>query len=231
MQSLGSQYKALIIGASGGIGHALTEQLQSDPNCEMVLGLSRTSLPSIDFSDEQSIVNAATHLRSHSYFDLIVIATGFLHNKDFMPEKKLGDINFAQLQMTFQANTFGPALALRHFIPLLEPKRSIFAVLSAKVGSISDNRLGGWYSYRASKAALNMLVKTAAIEVRRTNPNAALVAMHPGTVNSRLSKPFKGETIGRAAADAASDLLSVIDHLKAEQSGQFLAYDGHELPW
>ena len=108
--------------------------------------------------------------------------------KDFLPEKKLASLHYAQLEATFRANTFGPALVLRHFTPLLDRERAIMALLSAKVGSIGDNRLGGWYSYRASKAAMNMMVKTAAIEVARTQPNSVLVALHPGTVNSRLSR-------------------------------------------
>ena len=142
-------------------------------------------------------------------FHLIINAAGLLHNAEFMPEKKLADLSYAQLEATFRANTFGPALVLRHFSPLLDGQRGVLAVLSAKVGSIEDNRLGGWYSYRASKAALNMLLKTAAIEVRRSKPNAVLVSLHPGTVNTGLSKPFKGDQIGRAAMDAARDMLGV----------------------
>jgi NAD(P)-dependent dehydrogenase (short-subunit alcohol dehydrogenase family) len=135
------------------------------------------------------------------------------------------------MQATFQANTFGPALVLRHFAPLLAREHAIMAMLSAKVGSIGDNRLGGWYSYRASKAALNMLVRTAAIEVARTQQNSVLVALHPGTVNSRLSRPFRGDTIGRPADVAAADMLRVLDTLTLADSGTFRSYDGAELPW
>ncbi len=121
---------------------------------------------------------------------------------------------------------------LAHFAPLLPKQgRGLLAVLSAKVGSSGDNRLGGWYSYRASKAALNMLVKTASIEVARTHPQAVLVALHPGTVNSALSAPFNGAEIGRPAADAAGDMLRVLDGLQAEQTGSFYAYSGEPLPW
>jgi NAD(P)-dependent dehydrogenase (short-subunit alcohol dehydrogenase family) len=120
---------------------------------------------------------------------------------------------------------------MRHFAPLLAGERAIMAMLSAKVGSIGDNRLGGWYSYRASKAALNMLVKTAAIEVARTQKNSVLVALHPGTVNSRLSKPFRGEIIGRPAQAAAADMLQVLDALTPADSGSFRSYNGAELPW
>ena len=148
-----------------------------------------------------------------------------------MPEKKLADLHYDQLLETFRVNTFGPALVLRHFSRLLDRQRSVLALLSAKVGSIEDNRLGGWYSYRASKAALNMLLKTAAIEVRRSNPGALLLALHPGTVSSRLSQPFRGAEIGRPPALAAQQMLAVIDGLGAEASGQFHAWNGERLPW
>ncbi len=231
MQSFGPGFKALIIGASGGIGNAMVQILQNDPNCASVIGLHRTSNPSIDFDDEASIANAASQFAGQERFNLIVVATGLLHTDQFMPEKKLGDLNYDQLTATFRINTFGPALAIRHFAPLLASQRSVLAVLSAKVGSIGDNRLGGWYSYRASKSALNMLVKTAAIEIKRNNPNAVLTALHPGTVSSRLSKPFKGETLGRSALDASTEMLDALDQLTTEKSGGFFAYDGQELPW
>ena len=116
-----------------------------------------------------------------------------LHDGNLMPEKRLADLNYEQMQAIFQTNTMGPALLMRHFLPLLDGERAIMAMLSAKVGSIGDNQLGGWYSYRASKAALNMLVKTVAIEFARKQKHSVLVALHPGTVNSRLSRPFRGE--------------------------------------
>jgi NAD(P)-dependent dehydrogenase (short-subunit alcohol dehydrogenase family) len=131
----------------------------------------------------------------------------------------------------FRINALGPAMVLARFAPLLDSSRGVFAVLSAKVGSIGDNRLGGWYSYRASKAALNMFVKTASIEMRRRNPSSVLVALHPGTVNSRLSAPFKGAEIGRAASDAAADLLRVMDRVGPDDSGGFFSYNGERLPW
>ena len=149
-----------------------------------------------------------------------------------MPEKRLGQLHYAQMEATFRTNTFGPALVLAHFAPLLPKQgRGLLAVLSAKVGSIGDNRLGGWYSYRASKAALNMLLKTASIEVARTHPQAVLVALHPGTVDSALSAPFNGAEIGRPAQDAAADLLRVLDGLSPQASGGFYAYSGAPLPW
>lgn len=231
MDSFPDGYRALVIGASGAIGGALLAALQGDPRCALALGLSRHTQPAIDFADERSIAAATEVLAAQGPFHLIVNAAGILHGEAFMPEKKLADLNYAQLLATFQVNTFGPALVLRHFSRLLDRQRSVLAVLSAKVGSIEDNRLGGWYSYRASKAALNMLVKTAAIEVRRSNSNAVLLALHPGTVSSRLSQPFRGAEIGRAPALAARQMLAVIDGLGPEASGQFHSWSGERLPW
>jgi len=224
-------YRALVIGASGAIGAALLRQLAADGRCGLALGLHRQSQPAIDFDDEAGIAQAAAALAPQGPFHLIVNAAGVLHSQGRMPEKKLGDLGYAQLEATFRANTFGPALLLRHFSPLLDRRRAVLAVLSAKVGSIGDNRLGGWYSYRASKAALNMLVKTAAIELRRSQPQTVLVALHPGTVASPLSRPFKGEQIGRAPDMAAAEMLQVLDALGPADSGAFVAYDGQRLPW
>jgi NAD(P)-dependent dehydrogenase (short-subunit alcohol dehydrogenase family) len=239
MQSFPPAFRALIIGSSGGIGTAFTQALTNHPQCGQVLGLHRHSQPAIDFDDEASFAAAAAQLAEQGAerlaeqgkFHLIIVTTGVLHNAQFMPEKKLADLNYAQLLRTFQTNTLGPAMVLRHFAPLLDAQRGVLAVMSAKVGSISDNQLGGWYSYRASKAALNMLLKTASIEVKRSNPQAVLVALHPGTVTSPLSKPFKGDTIGRPAADAAADMLRVIDSLAPGDTGRFVAYSGEALPW
>lgn len=148
-----------------------------------------------------------------------------------MPEKKLGDLNQAQLAEMFNINTIGPALTIKYFSKLLDPAHGVMATLSAKVGSIEDNRLGGWYSYRASKAALNMILKTASIELTRTKPNVALIALHPGTVNSRLSQPFRGQQIGRDPLEAAQDMFQVLENVGIEDSGSFLTYKGEKLPW
>ena len=164
-------------------------------------------------------------------FHLVINATGLLHGAGFMPEKKLADLNAEQLLATLRINAIGPALLLRHFSPLLARQRALLVMISAKVGSIGDNRLGGWYSYRASKAALNMLVKTAAIELARQQPNTVLVALHPGTVDTALSRPFKGGEIGRPADTAAAEMLAVIDSLTPADSGQFVAWNGQRLPW
>jgi len=231
MASLPDQFNALVIGASGTIGAAFVDLLRSAPRCASVVGLQRNLPPHLDFADENSVARAASKLAAGPRFHLIINAAGLLHSEEFMPEKRLADLNYAQMRATFEANTFGPALVLRHFVPLLDRERAIMAVLSAKVGSISDNRLGGWYSYRASKAALNMLIKTASIEVARSQQNSVLVALHPGTVNSRLSQPFKGETIGRPAHVAAAEMLGVLDTLTSPDSGSFKSYNGSELPW
>jgi NAD(P)-dependent dehydrogenase (short-subunit alcohol dehydrogenase family) len=231
LQSFPSGFRALVIGASGGIGRAFVQLLSAHPRCAEVVSLHRQSAPSIDFDNETGIANAATSLCSGGKFHLLINAAGMLHNVTFMPEKKLGDLSYAQLEATFRVNTFGPALVLRHFSPLLASDRAVLALVSAKVGSIEDNRLGGWYSYRASKAALNMLLKTAAIEVKRSNPNAVLVSLHPGTVNTGLSKPFKGEQIGRTPQDAASDVLQALNQLTPLDTGSFVSYSGERLPW
>ena len=235
MQSLPDGYRALVVGGSGAIGAAMVAQLQADPRCAQVLVLGRSSTPPMDFADEASIAAAAEYVRRQPDFaplHLLLVATGMLHTASAGPEKRLAQLNYAHLTASFTTNTFGPAVVLAHFAPLLaRQERSLFAVLSAKVGSIGDNRLGGWYSYRASKAALNMLLKTAAIEVARTHPQAVLAALHPGTVDSALSAPFRGAQIGRPAPDAARDLLAVLDTLQPADSGGFWAYDGQRLPW
>ncbi len=231
LASLPEGYRALVIGASGAIGKAFADALRADPRCGQVHALHRGSSPPVDFSDEATVAAAAALLVAAAPFHLIINAAGVLHHDGRLPEKRLADLDTAQLLHTFTVNTIGPALLLRHFDPLLDRERSVLAMLSAKVGSIGDNRLGGWYGYRASKAALNMLVKTAAIEMRRTHPGAVLLALHPGTVDSALSAPFRGAEIGRPAALAAAQMLQVIDGLQPDDSGGFRAWDGAVLPW
>ncbi|MDR3067644.1 MAG: SDR family NAD(P)-dependent oxidoreductase [Comamonas sp.] len=232
MQSLPTGYRALVLGASGAIGAAVAAQLALDPRCAEVCPLSRHGAPALDFDAPDTIAAAARTLREKDCWHLIVVATGMLSGPTGKPEKRLADLNAVHMAASFATNTIGPALVLAHFAPLLtKQERGLVAVLSAKVGSIGDNRLGGWYSYRASKAALNMVIKTASVEMARTHPNAVLAALHPGTVDSALSAPFRGAQIGRRASDAARDLLAVLDSLQPQDSGGFWAYDGQRLPW
>lgn len=230
MASLGDGYRALVIGASGAIGAAFCALLRDDPRCARVVELGRRSSPRLDLEDPPSIAAAAHAVAVHAPFQLILHAAGLLHRDGLRPEKRLADLDALALQQVFQVNAIGPVLVLRHFLPLLD-RRGAMALLSAKVGSIGDNRLGGWYAYRASKAALNMLVKTASIELARTHPQARLLCLHPGTVASALSQPFHGAANARPAAQAAADLLRVIDGCEAADSGGFFAYDGARLPW
>ena len=231
MPTLPDRFQALVIGGGGAIGSAFADSLRADGRCGQVLTLGRGTLPAIDYLREDTLAEAAQALRSHSPFHLIVVATGVLHTASAQPEKRLADLSMSAMEEVFRLNTFGPALVLRHFAPLLDRQCSVMALLSAKVGSIGDNRLGGWYSYRASKAALNMLVRTAAIEQRRTHPGAVLVALHPGTVKSGLSRPFRGDEIGRDPFEATAQMLQVLESLGPADSGGFRAYDGQSLPW
>ena len=219
--------RALVIGASGGIGAALAAALGADPYYE-VIALSRTGVPAIDLTDEASIAAAADRVGGPLH--LIINAVGALHIDGRAPEKRLAELSAARLAAAFAVNAIGPALVLKHFAPLLaRDERAVFATLSARVGSIGDNRLGGWYGYRASKAALNQFVRTAAIEIGRTRPHAFVLCVHPGTVKTRLSAPITGGTRGRDPAVAAAQLLAVIRAVK--QSGVFVDQTGAIVPW
>ena len=224
---------AVVIGASGGIGAALVDALQDGGGFAQVLRLSRLSEPALDLHSEASIEGAAAFAAARGEVRLVINAAGFLHDVRFAPERSTREIDPQHMRESFAINAIGPALLMKHFLPLLPRHgRAVFASLSARVGSIGDNRLGGWHSYRASKAALNQLVRTAAIELKRTRPEAICVALHPGTVATRLSQPFAKPGLNvRKPEEAASDLLAVIDRLTPEQSGGFFDYAGAELPW
>jgi NAD(P)-dependent dehydrogenase (short-subunit alcohol dehydrogenase family) len=224
-------FRALIIGSSGTIGSALLSALENYPNCQQVIGLHRNSDPAIDYGHLESIDVAYEKLESQKPFDLIINTIGVLHTDEWLPEKRLLDLQASQLQQQFLSNAIGPALTIKHFSKLMNPAGGVFATLSAKVGSISDNRLGGWYSYRASKAALNMLIKTSSIELRRIQPKLVLVAIHPGTVKSSLSRPFRGDEIGRDPSEAANEILSILGSLSASDTGSFKSYRGEDIPW
>lgn len=231
LHSLPADYRALVVGASGGIGSAFVRALEADPRCARVHALSRRSSPPLDLEDDASIDAALAAMAASAPFHLIVHAAGVLHTDAFGPEKRLADLNTAQLERTFRVNALGPALVLARVASLVDAPRAIVAMISAKVGSIGDNRLGGWAGYRASKAALNMFVRTAAIELARTRPGAIVVAMHPGTVSTALSAPFGGATRGQAPDDAVARMLATLDALCATDTGSFIAYDGARLPW
>ncbi|RUT28819.1 SDR family NAD(P)-dependent oxidoreductase [Arsenicitalea aurantiaca] len=225
---------AIVIGASGGIGSALFSALEAHGRFSRIVALGRNSSPALDLLDERSIASAAAEIALLDAKPRLVLdATGFLHGDGFEPEKSLGQIDGAHMARSFAVNAIGPALLMKHFLPLLPREgKAVFATLSARVGSISDNRLGGWYSYRAAKAALNQLVRTASVELRRRAPEAICVALHPGTVETRLSASFARRHLDvLTPADAATRLLKVIDAVGPEQSGAFLDNQGEPIPF
>ena len=224
----------VVIGASGAIGSALHARLRVALGVPLAVGFSRTGLPSLDLTSEETIAEAArTISRLEAPLRLIIDATGFLHGEGAMPEKSWRQLDAGYLSKSFALNAIGPALLMKHFLPLLpRTGKAVFATLSARVGSIGENELGGWYGYRASKAALNQLVRTAAIELKRYAPEAICVAMHPGTVDSRLSAPFAKRGLEvRSPSEAAGNLLDVIDRMLPADSGNFLDYGGKTVAW
>ena len=225
-------FRAVVVGATGGIGGAFASILQTDSACANVVDLGRSSLPGLDLHDEASIENAAAILAQDEPVHLIIDATGVLHDAAMTPEKSIDAVEPAIIARAFAINATGPLLLLKHFHRLLpRDERSVFATLSARLGSIGDNRLGGWYGYRASKAALNMFLRTAAIEIARKRPQAICLALHPGTVKTDLSERFSSSRERFEPKQAASLLLGVIDRAKIKDSGSFLAYDGSVIPW
>ncbi len=232
MNSLGLAFRALVIGSSGAIGAAFVVALRNDPACACVSELSRHTAPAFSLEDEASMAQAAQGLSPLGPFQLIIDATGTLTIDGQGPEKHLGALNATALLRSFQLNSVGPALLLKHFTPLLEPgRRAIYAKLSARVGSISDNRKGGWYGYRASKAALNMLLQTAAIECHRKQPQWVLAALQPGTVRSPLSAPFVGTADALTPAQSVAGMLQALDGLPAQSGAHFVDYRGDFVPW
>jgi NAD(P)-dependent dehydrogenase (short-subunit alcohol dehydrogenase family) len=231
MLSLPEGYRALVIGASGAIGSALLRQLQHDPRCTAVIGVSRQSSPGLDLLSEASIAACAQALAVQGPFHLVVDATGALTVNGRGPEKRLDELDATHLLDALQLNAVGPGLLLKHFAPLLASgQRVIWGKLSARVGSIEDNRKGGWYGYRAAKAALNMLLQTAAIELARRRPLSVVAALQPGTVQSVLSQPFVGNDALRPE-ESAQRLLAVLDALQPTGRAQFVDHQGQSIPW
>ena len=234
--SFDAPFDAVLIGASGGIGAAVCSLLRECEGVGHVLALSRSDPANyIELADEASIAAAAGRAAQLPNLRLVFVATGLLHDgDDLQPEKALRALDPAAMARNFAVNATGPALVLKHFAPLLPRQgKAVFAAISARVGSISDNRLGGWYSYRASKAALNMLLRTAAIELGRTRKELVVLGLHPGTVDTGLSKPFQSNVSeGKlfTPEQSAQYLLEVIDGVTPEHSGSVLAWDAQTVP-
>lgn len=237
-----SNQHAVVWGASGGIGRAVVEALESSGKYAVIHAGSRTLVSPVsdvirpftfDLSDETSIAAAAAAVAATGTADLSIVATGILHDAAHQPEKSFATLTADAMVALYRVNTVGPALIAKHMIQALpKERRSVFAALTARVGSIGDNRLGGWHSYRASKAALNMIMANLAIELRRTRPHAIVIGLHPGTVGTSLSAPFQ-----KAVADgklfspkgSARRLLSVIESLTDKSSGTVMAWDGQRI--
>jgi NAD(P)-dependent dehydrogenase (short-subunit alcohol dehydrogenase family) len=231
--------RALVVGASGGLGAAFVAKLVGDPRYTQVIVWTRSAAVasgekvvahSIDLRDESTIAAAATSLDE---VDLAIVATGLLHDGHLKPEKSWRSLTPSAMIRAFEINTIGPALVAKHVLPHLpRDRRAVFAALSARIGSISDNRLGGWHSYRASKAALNQLIRCFSIELSLKRPLAICVGLHPGTVDTDLSKPYHGGVPDDklfAPEQCALRLLSVLDGLTPAQSGRVYDWAGAEI--
>lgn len=218
---------ALIIGASGGIGRAVSAALEA--RGVAVTGLSRSS-DGLDVTDEASVAAALGALTGP--FDLILVATGALEIGGAAPEKALRQVSAQAMLDQFALNCLGPSLVLKHSVRLLPREgRAVFAALSARVGSIGDNGFGGWYSYRTAKAALNQMIHTGAIELGRSHRAAICVALHPGTVETDFTRKYLGRHPAVPASEAAENLLRVIQGLRPEDSGGFFDWQGKPVPW
>jgi NAD(P)-dependent dehydrogenase (short-subunit alcohol dehydrogenase family) len=231
MTSLPEGYRALVVGATGAIGGALFQQLGADPRCAEVVGVSRQTTPGLDLLSEASIQICAQALVERGPFHLVLDATGALTLNGRGPEKRLDELDATHLLHAMHLNAVGPALLLKHFVPLLASgQRVIWGKLSARVGSIEDNRKGGWYGYRTAKAALNMLLQTAAIELSRRRPLLVVAALQPGTVQSALSQPFVGHD-ALHPNESAQRLLATLDGMQPNGRAQFVDHQGQHILW
>ncbi|MEO0881236.1 MAG: SDR family NAD(P)-dependent oxidoreductase [Pseudomonadota bacterium] len=233
--------RVAVIGASGGIGRALVDVLVARDDVSGVVALSRSGTVfesdkvrslNIDITNENKVSDAAERTGN---IDWVVVASGILSEGDALtPEKSWRDLNLEAFERVFRINTFGPALVAKHFLPLLPRKRrAVFAALSARVGSISDNGLGGWHAYRASKTALNMLIKNLSLELARRNTEAICVGLHPGTVATDLSAKFRGGVRHEifTPEQSATYLIDVLDRLDAADTGKVFDWQGEEIPY
>ena len=230
--ALPQDYKALVIGSGGAIGGAFATHFQHDPLCGHVELISRSHTTGFDLADAQSIERHAKAVASSGPFHVIVDATGALTIDGRGPEKALAAMREDLLLQSFHLNAVGPALLLRHLSPLLAPGPAVYAKLSARVGSIADNHKGGWYGYRASKAAMNMILQTAAIELQRRNPDLRVVALQPGTVRSNLSKPFTAHVAHLLDAEkSVAGMVEALKNLAPKSGAHFVDYKGQDIPW
>lgn len=238
----GHHLNVVVVGASGGIGRALVNQLLEDHSVDRVYGLSRTPVSvshhkwrslTFCYQREHTIIDAAALVDQPIH--IVLVATGLLHSEtdNISPEKSYRQLDAQAVMQHFLINTLGPGLIAKYFLPLMaRHRRCYFGALSARVGSISDNRLGGWHSYRASKAALNMLLRNLAIESQRLFPELIITGLHPGTVATALSKPFQRNVAQHQLFSvdfSATRLLNVINHLNSDDSGKCFAWDGQEI--
>ena len=246
LETFGGGLNIAVFGATGGIGKALTHGLSVNPNTQSIYAISRSpnentspqvTTLQVDIDNENDIIRAAKAVKSTvSELHMVLVATGILHaGENIKPEKSWRALDSNSMEVVFRINAIGPALIAKHFLPLLAHNRkSVFAALSARVGSIEDNRLGGWYAYRASKAALNMMIRTLSVELARLNPSALCVGLHPGTVDTSLSKPYQGSVSDGglfSVEQSASHLLKVLNGLQPEHSGRVFAWDGKPIPF
>ncbi len=241
LSSFGNDLNIAIIGASGGIGSAMVERFVQSDQVHKIYAYSRKAMifesskvinHFIDLRDEKTIAEAASKIEVDT-LDIIIIATGLLHDNELQPEKSLNDLGMDKFMNVYAVNVFGPALVMKYFSKFLpRDRKSVLAALSARVASISDNRIGGWYAYRSSKTALNMIIKNTAIELGRRFKRACIIGLHPGTVDTQLSEPFQSHVKpGKlfTSQQSADYLIDVINQVSVDDTGRVFAWDGQVI--